>query len=443
MSKLSTASGDRARAPSAPLRPETSSAARRRGSPSATSERTASTASASLDVAGIAPARARRRSRPSALRRTARRPRRPPAHDLLEALRQLAAHRDRPLRQRGRERRRATRGAAAADSNATAAWGHRQFLPQRRARTTAARQEAQELVPLRLEPARDERGRDRRRARRTVTSARPRAPQRPAAARVVDPRQPRVADERDAFPRPQPVEQLVRARRLVVAVVAEQPLRADAVPVEQARRMARVLAQHDVGLRELVQHAQRDVVEVADRRRADCERHARPATARGRRGRRRPAPPRPRARPGRCGRCRAPGRAPRPRRPLGPGRAAARPRAEAAADGDHLGDEDVDERDHACTEIASDTRERLDRPLVAGLAGVDERAAVVVAELGGDAVGRTSRGQRLQMAAARAGAAARRPVTSTTMCPSSAPAPCRRGTDARRGRDRRRSRCRA
>jgi hypothetical protein len=35
----------------------------------------------------------------------------------------------------------------------------------------------------------------------------------------------------------------------------------------------RVLCQHDIGLGELAQHAQRDVVEVADRRRADRERH--------------------------------------------------------------------------------------------------------------------------------------------------------------------------
>ena len=45
------------------------------------------------------------------------------------------------------------------------------------------------------------------------------------------------------------------------------------MPLEQPARVPRVLREHDVGLAQLVEHAQRDVVEVADRRRADRERH--------------------------------------------------------------------------------------------------------------------------------------------------------------------------
>ena len=45
------------------------------------------------------------------------------------------------------------------------------------------------------------------------------------------------------------------------------------MPVEQDPRAARVLAEDEVGLPQLAQHAQRDVLEVADRRRADRERH--------------------------------------------------------------------------------------------------------------------------------------------------------------------------
>ena len=195
------------------------------------------------------------------------------------------------------------------------------------------------------------------------------------------------------------------------AVVAEQPLRTDAVPVEQPRRMARVLAEHDVGLRELAQHAQRDVVEVADRRRADRERHARPAT---RLEGDQAGADQPRLG-AELGRDDADDVTPRVER-LGCDDRTGRTEEqlarapEAAADDDHLRDEDVDERDHARTEVASDAGERLDRPLVAGLAGVDERAAVVVAERAGDPVGRAPGRERLEVAAPRAGAAARRPV---------------------------------
>ena len=58
-----------------------------------------------------------------------------------------------------------------------------------------------------------------------------------------------------------------------MAVVADEP-RLDPVAVEQRARPPRVLAEDDVGLAELAQDPQRDVLEVADRRRTDDERHA-------------------------------------------------------------------------------------------------------------------------------------------------------------------------
>lgn len=54
---------------------------------------------------------------------------------------------------------------------------------------------------------------------------------------------------------------------------AEEPASADPVPVEQDLRPTRVLAEHDVRLREDTQNPERDVLEVPDRGRADGERH--------------------------------------------------------------------------------------------------------------------------------------------------------------------------
>jgi hypothetical protein len=45
------------------------------------------------------------------------------------------------------------------------------------------------------------------------------------------------------------------------------------VALEQPSRAARVLREHDVGVAELTQDAQSHILEVADRRRADGERH--------------------------------------------------------------------------------------------------------------------------------------------------------------------------
>ena len=120
--------------------------------------------------------------------------------------------------------------------------------------------------------------------------------------------------------------QLPGALALVVLVVADQ-LTADAVAVEQHARAPGVLAGHDVGLAQRGQHAQGDVLEVADRRRADDQpprAHAR-ASGPGRRRRappRRSSPPRRRTRPARSRRC--------PARAAGRG-AASRPGPRTAA----------------------------------------------------------------------------------------------------------------
>ena len=47
--------------------------------------------------------------------------------------------------------------------------------------------------------------------------------------------------------------------------------RADPVPLEQMPCVTRVLAENEIGLGELAQHAQGDVLQIADRRRADRE----------------------------------------------------------------------------------------------------------------------------------------------------------------------------
>ena len=51
----------------------------------------------------------------------------------------------------------------------------------------------------------------------------------------------------------------------------------DRVAREQPARVARVLAEDDVGVGESAEHAQRDILEVPDRGRADVEHGGRPA----------------------------------------------------------------------------------------------------------------------------------------------------------------------
>ena len=136
-----------------------------------------------------------------------------------------------------------------------------------------ARQEPDERVPPAGEPAPDERRLDRRRARqhRQLQPGVERRAHEPGAG-VGDARHPGVRDERDALARLEPRDELGDPRRLVVLVVREQP-RLDPVPLEQAAGVTRVLGEHDVGVAKLGEHAQGDVVEIPDRRRADGEGH--------------------------------------------------------------------------------------------------------------------------------------------------------------------------
>ena len=120
-------------------------------------------------------------------------------------------------------------------------------------------------------------------------------------AGIGDRRHPGVADQRDLRPAGDPPRQLGRPRRLVSLVVGDQRRRRrDPEAVEQGAGAAGVLAGDVVGVDERLADPRRDVVEVADRRRADDELagHQRPRTpARAEPSRRRrPCPPPARAR---------------------------------------------------------------------------------------------------------------------------------------------------
>ncbi len=169
---------------------------------------------------------------------------------------------------------RSVAGNRCADSNATA--GQRQPASSSHTAASAfvaARQEAEELVALADEAGRDERRLDRRRPRQHGhRDARVQRRAHDARARIGDARHPRIGDERDPLAGLEPRQQLRRPRRLVVLVVGEDA-RVDAVTFEQRPRVPRVLAQHEIRLAQLREHAQRHVVEIPDRRRADGERH--------------------------------------------------------------------------------------------------------------------------------------------------------------------------
>ena len=179
----------------------TTSAATRRGVPAATSSATAAAGLVTLET----PARPRPdHERDLALRRL-REPlsqlggRAP--HDLLEPLRQLAADDDVALGIGDRRASAARRGNRCADSNATTGQApSRQLRPERGPLACPPRQEADEAVPLRDEPADDERRLDRRRARqhRDDDARIERRPHEPRA-RIGDPRQAGVRDERDSL----------------------------------------------------------------------------------------------------------------------------------------------------------------------------------------------------------------------------------------------------
>ena len=93
-----------------------------------------------------------------------------------------------------------------------------------------------------------------------------------ATRRIADRGHAGIADQRDALARLKPRQHLGGSLGLVVLVVAQQT-RFDAVPLEEPPRMTRVLAEDELGLAELAEHAQRDVLEIPDRRGADREGH--------------------------------------------------------------------------------------------------------------------------------------------------------------------------
>ena len=187
--------------------------------------------------------------------------------------------------------------------------------------------------------------------------------------------------------------------------------------VEQDARAARVLAEHDVRPPQLAQDAQRDVLEVADRRRADGERHD-DARRVQRLEADSPAPTSPAAEPSSrrhdADTLADRRRAPRAGRPRAPGSNSSSPAArEAAADDDELRTEDVDEAADPRAEPAADAGQRLARARVT-LAAPAARARCASA-LGPSTsratrVGRDARSRRLEVAAARADPLARRPV---------------------------------
>ena len=186
-------------------------------------------------------------------------------------------------------------------------------------------------------------------------------------------RHPRVGDERDDLTALDPLRQLDRARRFVALVDRDQRRRrADAELVEQAAGAAGVLAGDVVGGDERVADADRDVVEVADRGRADDQRPGHqpsPCSSSIRAIAAAPIMPGVVAELGRDHR----GLVHRPQRPrleLAPGRVEQQVAGgdHAAADHDHFRLEDVGEAGEGDAEAAADQLEDADRGLVAVLA---------------------------------------------------------------------------
>ncbi len=161
------------------------------------------------------------------------------------------------------------------DSNATAAYGQRQrLLPQRVELGRPPWEVPEEPVLPDSEAARDERRLDGARPGEHghLDSCAERGLDETTAG-VVDARQTCVGDERERLAGPEARQEVARLARLVVAVDADEAACANPVPIEQHLRAARVLAEHEVGVAERVEHTMRHVREVSDRRRADEERH--------------------------------------------------------------------------------------------------------------------------------------------------------------------------
>ena len=202
-----------------------------------------------------------------------------PAHDLLERASSARGTRrpGAPAAAAASDAQRA--GSRRGDSNATA--GVRPRLPARptaRRAPRAARQVAEELVALAGEAAR------RRAPSSTADGARQDRHREPGVerrrdephARVVDPGSPASLTSATRSPAREPRRAPRPARGLVVPVVAEQRPRARCRAGRAGRAVCRVSSQSTTSAsRSSREHAQRDVVEVPDRRRADRERHAR------------------------------------------------------------------------------------------------------------------------------------------------------------------------
>src|SRR5262249_2609544 len=147
--------------------------------------------------------------------------------------------------------------------------------PQRRPFRLAPREVTEEAVLVARESRGDERRLDSRRAGkhrdRNATLERCRDE---ASAGIVDTREPCIRHERDPLSRRDARQELLAASRFVVVVVADgTSAGADLVRVEQYCRVPWVLNEDVVRFAELGQDTERDVFEVADRRRADREWH--------------------------------------------------------------------------------------------------------------------------------------------------------------------------
>ena len=168
--------------------------------------------------------------------------------------------------------------------------------------------------------------------------------------------------------------------------------------------MARVLAEDDVGGGELLEHAQRDVGEVADRRRADGERHAHrfPSSASNATS---PAPIRPASSPSSASTIRSVSSAgwiasARAALARGLEHEVAGRGAEAAADDDDVRIEDVDPASRSRRRATGRSRRaRRSRAASPSRALVDEhrRIGAGPVQLRGGTVGREPRRVRLEM----------------------------------------------
>ncbi len=199
----------------------------------------------------------RRRSGPRALARC--------AHDLLVDLRQLAADRGGAVGIGVGEHAQGGCDARRGDSKATSVSGRGEELLELAA---LAGQEAHEPPGIGGQRGGDERSQHRRGPGSTSNrQAGGHASRTRTKARIGHQRHPGVGDQRHRPPRrpsaaPAPPPACARCAR------GRDERRADAVAVEQRAGAARVLAGDDVGLAQRGQDPQRDVLEVADRRRA-------------------------------------------------------------------------------------------------------------------------------------------------------------------------------